>query len=416
MAAVILFYFFLLAFWLETVFGFKLTAITGLSLLNVAFYFLFIVWVIVGLRKRRFIEHNKVNFSLLLLFVLIVASIPVKFILDEVPDINLFDEIVYLKSWLNPVLVFFILFNILNNQEDCQKVITALLVFLAVTVFSTIAVSMGLLHFGLLSIDKARTAGFIEPNQYAALLVLFIPLIYSKVLFSSVNRDKIVFSLFLFFVLVSLVITGSRGGVIAGLFASLVYFNMLSRRQMIKLGTVVLVLIIALPILGLSAFFVAPPHVRDEVMERFDPTSGKDANEMTSGRKTIWENGIKLFIQSPVYGHGQATFLPLNSQYYHLAKRSHNDYLTYLVQYGIIGLMLFLYVYWKLLREVLLIVSKSLDKHMKVLALSYIAGFSGYAIAMFSVNINQPRYLFWAYSAVILRYGYLNIKKQIKNE
>ena len=56
------------------------------------------------------------------------------------------------------------------------------------------------------------------------------------------------------------------------------------------------------------------------------------------------------------------------------------------------------------------------DLWEKKLYIGYFAGLVGYNFAMLFVNISAPRPIFWFYTAVILRYGQLQIIDQEKND
>jgi len=406
MISVLFFYFFLIAFWIENVFGFKLTPIHGVSLLNLSIYLLLISWAIRVIKTRKLFEPAKVNKYLVLLFLVVLVSIPMKYLMNELPNLSLYEELVSLKGWLNPILVFFILYNVLDDEKQCRYAMGGLLVFLVVTIVSAIAVYTGGFELGKLKIAKERSAGFAEPNQFAAYLVLFVPLFISGLLFGGYRKK--LFSVFIIFgVMISLFITGSRGGMISLLIAVLVYFYIFRALRLLRLWALILTLCFGIPLFGASAFFFAPEKARKTVMERFDPTKAKDTDEFTAGRISLWKNGFRLFLDSPVYGHGQATFIPLMKKNFRISGNSHNDYLLYLVHHGVIGLGLFLMVLWTLFRESWKIGVASERHGLKTLSLSYVSGFSGFVTAMFGVNIIQPLFLFWAYSAIILKYGRL---------
>lgn len=407
MISVILFYFFLFSFWAENVLGFKLTSIHGASLMNFSFYLMLMAWCFTVVRKKRLFEFNRINGYLLLLFGVIAATIPIKFLFNEVPGITLWGELTLLKGWLNPVLLFFILYNTLDDERHCRLVLFGLFVFFAVTVVTAISASSGFLQLGTIKVAQDRSAGFAEPNQYAAYLVLFLPVMFSGALFAGTKKKKIIFGALIFLACISLLITGSRGGVLSLFFAICVYLFTFSRKRLLRPGVFILVLLFGLPVLAASTYLVAPDNVKKVVLARFDPSKAKDTNELTSGRTVLWANGFQLFLKSPIFGHGSGTFIPLMKKNFRIWGNSHNDYLLYLVQYGIIGLGLFLMVLWSLFRGSWLIARDSSDRDLTILALSYFAGLSGFAVAMFGVNVMQPLFLFWAYSAVVLRNGQL---------
>lgn len=407
MLTVVLFYFFLCAFWLENVIQLKIATIIGLSLQNIIFFLLFLVWAITCIKKRKIFESNRVNKYLFLLFVVICVSIPLKYLLNEVPDLNLFEEMVSLKELLNPILLFFIFYNLINDMKSCKHVMAGLIVFLIITMISTFAISTGLFQFGYLNVVSKRSSGFGEPNQYASYLVLFLPLLFSGALFADTKKKRTLSVAVNIVALICLLMTGSRGGVISLFFCVCVYLFVFSRQGLIRPIVFILVLLVGIPVLGASAYFFAPSHVKEIVVNRFDISKVRDRDELTSGRNILWANGFQLFLESPLFGHGLATFIPLMKKNFHVYGNSHNDYLLYLVHYGVIGLGLFLMVLWSIFRESMHIVRHTSDAELRILSLSYFAGLSGYAVAMFGVNVIQPQFLFWVYTAVLLKYGRL---------
>ncbi len=408
MLTVIFFYFFLLVFWLENVMGLKISNIHGLSLLNIALYALLVVWAINIIKKRKIFNSGKLNGYLIILFFIVAFSIPVKYILNELPHDSLTQELIYLKAWLNPVILFFVLYNTLDNDKNCKLILNGLIFFFIVTVISTIGEATGIIQIGKLKIvQESRSAGFAEPNQYAAYLVLFLPLFFSITLFSS-GWKKIYSITIICLACISILITGSRGGIISLIFTIITYLYIFTSQKLLRIKKLLLIFIIGIPVLGTSAFFLTPANVRHNVIERFNPNMTSNTYKFTSGRTVLWKNSFELFLESPFWGHGQETIIPLMKKKFPIWGNSHNDYLLYLVEYGIIGLAAFLLILFSLFKESWINSLFCNDKWIQILSLSYFAGLSGFALAMFGVNIIKPRFLFWAYSAVILRLGHLH--------
>jgi len=405
---VVLFYIFLFVFWLENVVGFQLTHTKGLSLLNLVLYMMLVLWLFQVIRKRRIIERCKVNKYIFVLSFVVLLSIPIKLLLKELPNLSLYNELTNLKGWLNPILLFFIIYNLTDDRKAASRIVQALTLFFVGTIITTLGVSLDIFHLGKLRIVQGtRTAGFAEPNQYAAYLVLFLPLLYSKTIFLKGLGKRFLFFLMACGGLVSLFITGSRGGFLSLLFSIGVYIALLLKKRLADLRTVVVTALIVIPILVSTAFLITPKQTRSSVESRFNISHFKSLDDLTSGRFTLWQGGVKLFFKRPILGHGIASYVPLMKKYFLIGGNSHNDYLLYLVHYGMIGLLCFLLVLWSIYSEVTKYAYEVADKEFRLLGLSYIAGFAGYAFAMLGVNIIQPRYFFWIYTAVTMKWGKL---------
>jgi O-antigen ligase len=418
MTQVIFFYVFLVALWSETVLGYNLSIERGLSYLNVAFYPLLLGWVFLSIRTKKLFEGGRVNKFVGLLFFIVCLSILVSFIRAENGQLSLYNEIILFKRWVLPFLVFLILYRCLSEEKHCFYVCGGLVIFLVVTLFTTIGTISGLLELGAsrIHISGVRVAGFVESNQYAAFLVLFIPLFISGTYFSGKANKKVLYGTLLLLSLICLIVTASRGGGIALFCSVLVYFYLFCQERLIRFRVALLLLVIGIPLFLVFAFTFAPEDVRVAVSERFDPSRAEDAREFTSGRTDLWTNGIELFLRKPVLGHGQDTFIPLMKKNFVIWGNSHNDYLSYLVHFGIIGLSVFLLLLWSLFREARVIARNVTDMRIRVLSLSYISGLSGYVVAMFGVNIIQPQFLFWGYTAAVLKWGRLQLRKEGMSE
>ena len=122
---IIAIYFFLLSFWVNNAIGFSLTGFKGLSLSNLTFYLLFIVWAFAIVFKRKLLEWNDLNKYIIILIFFVILSTPYRILLDEI-HIGLKQNIVGIKKWIEPFIIFFIMFNILDDKKTCKKVLLGL--------------------------------------------------------------------------------------------------------------------------------------------------------------------------------------------------------------------------------------------------------------------------------------------------
>ena len=411
--AVIVVYIFLFVFWAEQVLGIGFSQIKGLSLLNVSYYLLLVVWALKIIKTRKLFESNDVNKYLILMIFVVLISIPIKILLDEIPNISLMREIIMFKSWTNPLILFFILVNIIDNEKALNNIQLGLVLFLLLTVLSMLLIIYGVVGIGTLRVDQGRTAGFSEANQYAGFLVLFIPLLFSFFLNQKSSLPKAISAFFLIITLIGLFVTGSRGGALSFLFSMIVYLLILKREKMIRIATVISV-VLTLFVVGGISYVVVPPDMKEGISTKFDPSDCDDLDDYTSGRIGLWHNGIKLFIESPIFGHGQQTYVPLSKlRGFQIVGNSHNDYILHAVQYGSIGLVVFLMLFTKVFQHVWHSFNITTDSWSKYLYASYLAGFLGYAFSMLSVNMSAPRYLFWMYTAIICKYSQLEMTKRV---
>ena len=155
------------------------------------------------------------------------------------------------------------------------------------------------------------------------------------------------------------------------------------------------------------AFVAAPSMIKKTVLHRFDPTQSETMEKYSSGRLRIWRNSLELFAERPIFGHGPRTVANLMEMRFNEVKVAHNQYLNYLVEQGIIGFSLFIMIFLKIFQVMWHYEKNTPDLWQKKLYISYIAGLIGYAFSMLFINLTEPRYVFWFYTAVFHRYGQL---------
>jgi len=426
----ILIYFILFAFWLEHSIHFELEKVfglsMGLSLKNLSLYVLFMAWPFAIKRKGTLFQRNNLNKYLVLIIFIIMLSIPLKFLLNEIPGRPGLDEIVGFKDFVDPWLFFFLISHIIEDKRTCERAILGLIVLLAVTVLTMLVQWYTGFDLGTqahIAAYEGRSTGFAEANQYAGFLVLLLPLFLTSVMLEEDMKKKVKSAFFMLFGLAGLITTGSRGGFGAFFFGLTFLFIVAFRQRMIS-GTRILLIALSIFVLLPCSLLVAPSEVREKTIQRIinpanpkevtNPWTAKWLAEQTwletysSGRISIWARSLKIFFESPVFGHGHDADMKVYNQ------STHNDYLKYLVNYGIVGFLIYILMLIGIFRHVFYHLKTASTRASRFFYLSYLSGFAGYAAAMFSVNMFfAPRFIFWLYTAVV--YSYIRFEKNEQN-
>ena len=391
--------------------GFRLTNIVGLSFFNLIIYIFLFLWAFSVIKNRKIVEPHKVNKYLLLMVLVMLVAIPIKILGGEIPNVSISNELINVKSGANPILLFFVLFNIVDDEKTCKRALLGLIALLAITVLSQFLGAFGIIEYDAADLAKeGRASGLGNANDYASFLVLFIPLLLSSFLFKRGAAIKSAAAILLFLSFSGLIITGSRGGALSFLFSMLIYFLLLYREKIVNLRKIILLCMMLTVVSGV-VFLILPSKVTDAVTARFDPTQSEDLRELTSGRTLIWSCGLRLFMESPIFGHGNRAFLPLVEKKFSVRAVAHNQYLEHLVNYGILGLTILLMIFFKLFQYVWNQIQATRDIWNKQLYISYIAGFCGYVFSLLSINGGASRYPFWIYVAIICVYCRLEMKQ-----
>lgn len=413
---IILIYLLLFTFYIDQVMGavgFSHT-LKGLSLFNLNLYLLLIVWLLAIVQRRKIFMPNNINKLLILMGLVVLMSIFVKILRDEIPNISIVNEIMLFKGWLNPVLLFFIIFNIVDDEETCNRTLLGLcFLFLALIVTQLLA-TFGITGYKAETVAKlGRAGGFGAAGEYAITLVLFFPFVLSgSFLMKRSNLFKIGCITLVFLTLLGLANAGSRNGAVVFLCSMLVYVLILKRKKIMGVLPIIF-LIIMMVMVSTTAFVLSPSSVKSIVSERFNPSTSDDLDDYTSGRIEIWKNGWKLFVDSPIIGHGRNSFMILSQlRGYPVHGAPHNEYLRYLTEYGLIGFIAFFLIVFKIFQNIWQSLETTTNPWGKQLYISYIAGFCGYMVGMFATNTDPSLFIFWIYTAVIYKYAQLDMDKK----
>ena len=420
--ATILIYIVIIIFWLENSVGVqaqKLFGLSmGLSLKNISIYLLLVGYLFAVKKQGTLSNRNTLNKYLLFMLIYLVISIFPSLLSPEADITTLKTYLVSLKQFINPWIIFFLIVHIIDNKKTCKNTMLGLTILLVITVLTMIidnltSIDLGTHQKGFSYIG--RSAGFSEVNQYAAFLVLLLPLYLSSMLFQNKYGKRTANGIVFLIGLSGLILTVSRGGFISFICAGVVLFIIAYRHRMIGVKRIIvfgLLLFLVAPV----SYLIVPSDVKDMVKQRVvDPTDQTYnpwrterswVHGYSSGRTKRWMQSLQIFIQKPVFGHGNDA-----------CKRvfdfsTHNDYLKILINHGIIGFFLFIMIYIRIFLHVSFHFKTSTERLSKMFYLGYLSGFVGYMVAMFGVGLSEPRYIFWIYTAVMYKYSQLDTVKE----
>jgi len=282
---------------------------------------------------------NKWIFALVVFYTVVFASISWSNLsYNKIMLRNLFD------STFIPFFIALLSYNLFQKESNAK--IYAINISIAAFILSLISIIQMLLALST-DIEFRATAVFANPNTLAIILVLTIPcLLYVR---ENHLVPKLYGILSTISIVTGIICTVSRKGVITMI---LVFcLHSILKKQYKRL----IYLIIAGIIVG-------------AVVSNFTVISGRfERTEMTGAFESKWEMtyaGLKMFIKSPVYGLGYEGYKDHYHEYFFKNARydAHNMFITVLANFGIIGLIPFLYIFIKpLLESVKLLRSKIYD-------------------------------------------------------
>ncbi|WP_158560363.1 O-antigen ligase family protein [Paenibacillus contaminans] len=255
------------------------------------------------------------------------------------------------KMYIQQFLMIVLIANAIHEQPKalpwmmlfytCSAVITS---GLAVEKFLTNSSAASIRVQAFENQDEAHFAGVLLP----ALLFCVYQFMQTRA-----RSYKILFFLMMMIVSLAVLASGTRSAWL-GIALSLLFVIIpkLDRKKMMALLAISLLLgMIAINIPSLSAFITS--------------RSSDAVSSGGSGRTSIWQVGLTIFQQQPVFGVGIGNFpksftkemidrtmlVSPDITYQGEGRVAHNIYLSSVVEYGVIGLMFFLLILFQLLRR-----------------------------------------------------------------
>ena len=306
------------------------------------------------------------------------------------------------------ILSYFVVINTIENKKQFKFI---LYLFIIATVLTAVyglyqykygdLYSQAWLDTDMFEDIKMRVySTFENPNVYGEYLILAIPIIISLMWEEKGIAKKLMLLAALGITMLAMVLTFSRGCWLGAMFAIALLAVMIDRRFII---------------LGILALMAMPFVLPETIINRF-MSIGNMGDSSTSYRvyillgtlamlKDYWFSGIGMGITSfntvyPIYSYNNVT-----------TPHSHNLFLQIVVEYGIVGLIIFAGVMYNFYKETII----SVFKNKNVVTMGFISGVSGFMIeSLFDHTWYNYRVvlIFW----IVIALGILSTRFSIKEE
>ncbi len=295
----------------------------------------------------------------------------------------------------------FVLVNTINTKKDFNTLIT----FLVIT--ATLVGILGLLQYrdGVKIeggwVDVINNPGVNiriysalgNPNILAEYLVMIIPISIALFWYSKRIHKKILFFITTSILLLSLVLTLSRGGWL-GLAFGLFIFTLLIEKRL---------LLLAIP-LSLIMIYSLPERIFNRVLSIGDLEDSSNAY-----RIKIWKVALDIIKDNWLVGVGLG-YIPFKMVYetyisnmptYHI----HNTFLQILAEMGILGLAVFVFFMFTLFKYSIKKLIKGKDRYIKIMAGGLLSGLAALLVhGIVESVLFMPKIIitFWTLVGLIL--------------
>ncbi len=241
-------------------------------------------------------------------------------------------------NWKNNVIVPIVLFVAVYSAIQTQRQMKILLLAMCLTtaafnrnVYNTI----GQADHSTFSYEERAATGGIGNNGLAAVEVQFGFLLLGLAAFEERRWVKSCYWALAIFCFYCVMLSYSRGAYVAFLMAWLTLGIIKSRK-----------LLILLAVFLATWQTVVPGSVRERVLMTYSPEGQLD--DSAAERVTVWQDAEDVIKIDPVLGTGYDTY-----EFMHRVgpyTDTHNLYMKVLVETGAVGLLVFLMIFWRLMR------------------------------------------------------------------
>lgn len=288
-------------------------------------------------------------------------------------------------------IIFFMVVNYVKDEQEIKTfVILILLVALMVNLYALYQVPSGV------RVTAPFEGEFGEPNTLGGYLIIIISLTLALFLLRSFGqRTNLLIPLFILSGII-LMFTQSRGSWMGLIFMSVPFMILSSKRFFFIIGAILLV--IALP-------YIAPESTKerftgtfrpDPFFERTERFMGLGLDPSASERVTSYKQGFEKWKKRPVFGYGVTGAGFIDGQFLRL-----------LMETGIVGVGLFLFLLWRMvlfLWDIYWSVDDPFFKALSLGMLGALAGLIGHGISASTFIIVRIMEPFWFLMGLVATY------------
>ncbi|MCD4670147.1 MAG: O-antigen ligase family protein [Actinomycetia bacterium] len=368
-----------------------------------------------------------------------------------------------IKFFFNYIIGFWLIFIIFNIIKKTKDIIISIIVLIFSTVVSAaIVFYQYFFHptFGSFGhwVEAGRfNSTFTDPNALGAFTALMFPVFLAMIIYLKRRSLKLLFGILFLPYLFMLFLAGSRSSVIGIIFVVLSFLvigiikivkvirNKIIRTSKIE-KTIILIciLLLVLIIIMLAVFSIIfinniedPNITRFSMINRtmesiitFNTYAGRHGliegiKSISNYRYIFWERAIHMFRDYPLTGMGPGTYI-IELPNYHgldftLIDYSGNYYLQVLSEFGLIGIIPILFIFYVLIKKaaVYLARSKNIKKVRNInwILIGLFMSFSSMLIALIfgpHTNFIEIQFTFWLIIGLMI--SFIKVQNSSGNE
>jgi len=274
------------------------------------------------------------------------------------------------SDWKNymvlPILCLIVMMVVKNTKQ--MKILFCLMLFSAVLVnreYAHTVSSRDIGHFSY-GVRSAGVLGYAGENGFGAFEAGFLVFLLAFSTFTKKISYKVGIILFASLGLYCLLYSFSRGAYGAFLL-SIIFLGLIRDRKLLIFALLLLVV----------WQVVLPTAVQERISMTYDKSEGLDSSAQE--RVDLWQDALSLIAHDPIFGTGFDTYAQLHRV--GIYEDTHNYYLKVMVETGIVGFILFLFLLGKAFALGFRLYRRADDKFLKALGLGFAAMIVSTAVA-----------------------------------
>lgn len=234
------------------------------------------------------------------------------------------------------------------NYADAEKNLIKNASILGGTLISIYLISISDLHYSRVFIISNR-GQYTDPNGLSSSLAFGAIFLVDYLLQTKKMSNRIFLLVCLIIIIYGMLLTGSRGGIV-GLTLGIAFLVLLGskgkRNSRLKIFIIITLIFMLVIILGSG---ILSNYLDIKVLDRMTINSIIETGG--TGRLIIWKNAYAILKNSPIIGYGFASAPYVIYQNFGTYVSTHNDILFLLLGTGILGLLLFVIFFIKMIKR-----------------------------------------------------------------
>lgn len=374
-----------------------------------------ILWIADGMKKRELAYSDSLlQLPLIgLILVGLIQIVPIAGGLSSTLSLDPYSTRFFTIRLIILAIFFAIALTFISDKKLAGRFAGVIIIFGSVMAFAGILQRLASPDaiYGMRVTPQAIPFGpFVNQHHFAGFMEMTIGLTLAYLLGDIERNRKALLTLAMVLMVIAVVMTGSRGGVISTLAvaATAVFGHFYLARGTtdrsrtgglkVAFSTAGILLVAAIAVIALSG---ADPLARGLGIQ-------SDTNDLSSGRTHFWSVALKIFLDNPVIGAGYDAFGVAFTKFdtwngFFRVEQAHNDYLQTLADGGILAFLCVAAFIFLLFKGGLNATRYSSSRTRRTIAVGSLAGCVGVLVhSFFDFPLRTPSNAFFFLLLVVL--------------